>query len=264
MFQKLCGEHAFGNVAIVTSRWDLEERAVAESRFAQLQAPSQPFKSVLNGGAKIYKHDGSSESARKVLRDLVCKTPNPLLIQREMAEEHKQVSETAAGQELQREILKQVEKHEREMSKLLEEMTQSPDASALKELEEECQALREQIVHWQDEGKKLTGISSSDEREAEEFSRELSSFNPSSVAHPSLAHPLVEAKEFDDPNVSIKTEIAEIKRMLDEELQRSKENEVRIENMERRVAGVVRLPCFLVAILDRLLTLFGHHAFSTR
>ncbi|KAJ7443403.1 P-loop containing nucleoside triphosphate hydrolase protein, partial [Mycena galericulata] len=126
MFKKLCGEDAFANVAIVTTRWDLEETAVAEARLAQLQASSQLFKSVLDGGASIHRHNRGYESACDILRHLVGKVPKPLLIQSEMAG-GKEVSETAAGQELQREILEQVEKHEREMSELLEEMAQSRD-----------------------------------------------------------------------------------------------------------------------------------------
>jgi len=76
-----------------------------------------------------------------------------------MAEERKEVSETAAGQELLREVQKHVERHQREMMELREEMEQSRDVTVLEDLEEECQALRDRMAHWDAEAIKLPGTS---------------------------------------------------------------------------------------------------------
>ncbi|KAJ7780607.1 P-loop containing nucleoside triphosphate hydrolase protein [Mycena maculata] len=161
MFQKLCGEDVFINVAIVTTRWDQEDETIATARFAELKA--KPFKSIIAGGANVFRHDHSDHSgARNILRGFIGRTAKPLLIQREMASEGKQLSDTTAGQELQRDVLQQVERYRREMEALHEEMEQSygDDESTLKEVEEECQVLRERLVHWETEARKLDGTSS--------------------------------------------------------------------------------------------------------
>jgi hypothetical protein len=179
MFQKLCGEDAFTNVAIVTTRWDQVAEAVGLARLAELKVKSQLFKPVLDGGAKIFRHDRSYDSARSILRHLIRKASKPLLIQHEMAIEGKELSKTAAGQELQREIMQQVDRHQREMAELVKEMEQSRDASVLKELEEDCQALRDRMAHLQAEAGKLvaTSMASAPEPLATNISLDTSS-NP--------------------------------------------------------------------------------------
>ena len=158
MFKKLCGEDAFNNVAIVTTRWDQETKEVANRRLAELKDKPQLFKTVIDGGAEIFKHDHrSEESARKIIRHLINKSPKALLIQREMAE-GKEVLETSAGQELQREIMEQTEKHRKEMAELLEEMEQTRDDAGIGELEEELGALRDRLARLQSESQSLARI----------------------------------------------------------------------------------------------------------
>ncbi|KAJ6562430.1 P-loop containing nucleoside triphosphate hydrolase protein, partial [Mycena capillaripes] len=122
MFKKLCGEEAFMNLAIVTTRWDEEDKAVGEARLTELETKPQLFKSILDGGGKIFQHNRSEISAHAILRHLIPKIAKPLLIQHEMAVEGRKVSETTAGQELQREVLQQMERHQKQMSELLEEI----------------------------------------------------------------------------------------------------------------------------------------------
>lgn len=154
MFQKLCGPDAFKNVAIVTTRWDEEEKEIAESRLVELK--KKPFKDVLDGGGNIFRHDRSLQSAEKIITHLASKDAIFLLIQREMVDEHKGLAETAAGEELHREIMQQVEKHKKEMSELIEEMEQAhKDSNMLKDLENECIELRERMAHWKAESEKL-------------------------------------------------------------------------------------------------------------
>ncbi|KAJ3811300.1 P-loop containing nucleoside triphosphate hydrolase protein, partial [Lentinula lateritia] len=122
MFEKLCGQDAFSNVAIVTTRWDQEEEAVAKARLEELKTKPQLYKPILDGGGAIFRHDRTQESASAILSHLIAKTATPLLIQREMVEESRGISETTAGMELQQEILRQVKKHQQEMDELLEEL----------------------------------------------------------------------------------------------------------------------------------------------
>ena len=158
MFKELCGVDAFNNVAIVTTQWDQVTMEVANKRFEELETKPQLFKPVMDGGAEIFKHDYcSEESGRKIIRHLINKAPKALLIQREM-DEGKEVLGTSAGQELQREIMEQVEKHQKDMAELLEEMKQTRDKVGIRELEEECRALRDKMTDLQAESQKLAGI----------------------------------------------------------------------------------------------------------
>ncbi|KAE9408492.1 hypothetical protein BT96DRAFT_1013525 [Gymnopus androsaceus JB14] len=155
MFQKLCGDDAFKNVAIVTTRWDQEEAAIAEARFAELESKPQLFKSILDSGGKIFKHDRTPQSVNEILTHLISKDATSLLIQREIVDEHKELAETAAGQELYRDIVKQMEKHQKELADLIDEMEQTREDSELKDLEVECLELRDRMTHWYAESEKL-------------------------------------------------------------------------------------------------------------
>jgi hypothetical protein len=158
MFKKLCGEDAFNNVALVTTQWDQVTKEVADRRLDELKAKPQLFKPVMDGGAEIFKHDyRSEESGRKVIRHLINKAPKALLIQSEMAE-GKEVLDTSAGQELQREIMELMERHRKEMTELLEDIEQTRDEAGIEELEEELRALRDKMAHTQAESQKLAGV----------------------------------------------------------------------------------------------------------
>ncbi|KAF5372404.1 hypothetical protein D9757_011617 [Collybiopsis confluens] len=204
MFEKLVGPFALANVSIVTTRWDVmddvddvneeassaevnsgqEETAKArlallESRFAQLQTSPTLFKSTVDGGGKMFKHDATAESANAILRHVLFadsgkgpgkdkgrgttavvparkdRTPAILQIQKELVDEKKELSDTAAGEELHRDIKKQMEKHQQEMAELLEQMEETKEDADLEDLERECQELKERMAHWYEESEKL-------------------------------------------------------------------------------------------------------------
>lgn len=97
-----------------------EERGIA--RETELATTDMFFKPVLEKGARMMRHDNTKTSARNILRAIVNNRPLSLRIQREIVDEKKDISQTAAGAELNRELLLQREKHEKEMRQLREEM----------------------------------------------------------------------------------------------------------------------------------------------
>ncbi|KAF5354514.1 hypothetical protein D9757_013409 [Collybiopsis confluens] len=124
MFQKLCGSNAFKNVAIVTTRWDKEEESIALARYNELSRKPQLFQPILEGGTEIVN-------------------------------ERKHMVETAAGAELHRDIMEQVEAHQKELAELMEEMEKN-NGSDMSDLEGECQELRARMTHWYTEAEKLS------------------------------------------------------------------------------------------------------------
>ncbi|KAF5333856.1 hypothetical protein D9757_015407 [Collybiopsis confluens] len=153
--------------------------ALLESRFAQLQTSPTLFKSTVDGGGKMFKHDATAESANAILRHVLFadsgkgpgkdkgrgttavvparkdRTPAILQIQKELVDEKKELSDTAAGEELHRDIKKQMEKHQQEMAELLEQMEETKEDADLEDLERECQELKERMAHWYEESEKL-------------------------------------------------------------------------------------------------------------
>jgi len=160
MFQKLCGPAFLANVVLATTRWSEVNPAVGEARENELKTKAAFFKPIIDMGSPIMRYENSFESARNILSHLVDKTPLPLLIQKEIADEMKTVSETAAGLELHREILEQAKRHEEEMSVLLEEIDElekEHDEIGTKNLDMEVKELRDRMMQLQEEAHTLSG-----------------------------------------------------------------------------------------------------------
>lgn len=160
MFQKLCGPAFLANVVLATTRWSEVNPAVGEARESELKTKEAFFKPIIDMGSPLMRYENSFESARNILGHLAGKTPLTLLIQKEIADEMKTVSETAAGLELHREILEQAKRHEEEMCVLLEEIDElekEHDEIGTKNLDMEVRELRDRMMRLQQEAHTLSG-----------------------------------------------------------------------------------------------------------
>jgi hypothetical protein len=122
IFRELCGDNTLKNVVIATNMWGGVDREIGEAREAQLMKEDKFFKPVLDKGAQIVRHDNTPETARTILLHLVENRPLPLRIQTELIDHRKDLSQTAAGAELNRELKEQLKKHELEMKELQREV----------------------------------------------------------------------------------------------------------------------------------------------
>ena len=106
MFQGLCGQEAFKNVVLTTTMWDnlpLYDEGVARER--QLVNTKEWWGQMCEQGSKTLRHDGGRDSALAIVAELVKSSgPAVLQIQREMVDEHKDLENTAAGQEVEKDI----------------------------------------------------------------------------------------------------------------------------------------------------------------
>ncbi|KAK1222151.1 hypothetical protein PQX77_015013 [Marasmius sp. AFHP31] len=138
LFKELCGEETFKNVLVITNRWEeLTDNHIGESREAQLM-DDHFFGPVFAGGARRARFNNTSESARQNLLDTFSNNPLPLRIQTELVREGKRLSETVAGMTLDRELMEESDRHEREMEDLrkeIEESMRDRDAKSLQELQ---------------------------------------------------------------------------------------------------------------------------------
>jgi hypothetical protein len=158
MFKHLCGDGALQNVAIVTNMWGEVKEEVGQARQAELASKDIFFKSVLDMKAKLVRNDNTLESTRALLRQILDNTPAALQIQRELVDEHKDITQTAAGEELNRDLLVQTRQHHEEMRNLQNEMRdaiQAKDEETRKELEGRYIALQEEMSKVQTESQDL-------------------------------------------------------------------------------------------------------------
>ncbi|EMD41339.1 hypothetical protein CERSUDRAFT_109932 [Gelatoporia subvermispora B] len=166
MFHKLCGSDAIRNAAIATTRWEEVDARIGAERQTELASKPIFFKPVLDEGAQMFRHDHGLESAQDIMRSFLRNQPRPLLIQREMVDEGKPLSETEAGRELQREIRTQMEKHNKKMQELREELQEAAkdhDDELRADLDKEMQDMRVMLARLQNDAKRLAESSSSKE-----------------------------------------------------------------------------------------------------
>lgn len=158
MFRKLCGDSTLRNVVIVTNRWGEVDPRLAEAREAELAREDIFFKPVLDKGGRMARHDNTVPSAENIIRLILENHPLPLRIQEELVDEHKDISETGAGEELNRALNAQIKRHQQEMRKLREEMHQAmkdKDEETKRELEIEVQRMRGEMVRLENDIRRL-------------------------------------------------------------------------------------------------------------
>ena len=137
MFRKLCGDSTLKNVILVTNMWQLDSHHANEAR--EMELSNKFFKPALEKGAQMARHDNTAESAHGIVRKIINNHPLPLQIQRELVDEKKDISDTAAGESISQELKELTRKHQEKLREVREEMAQ-----ALKEKDEEArQELKE-------------------------------------------------------------------------------------------------------------------------
>jgi chromosome segregation ATPase len=132
MFRKLCGDDSLENVVIVTNMWGEVSPAQGAAREHELATDDILFKPVLERGAQMLRHDNTLGSAQAILRHLVDNRPQVLAIQKELVDEGKDITQTAAGVELDRELARLREQH---LAELAEIQTEMEAALAAKDVE---------------------------------------------------------------------------------------------------------------------------------
>ena len=158
MFRKLCGDNALRNVVIVTNMWGEVDPQTGNAREAELKGEDIFFKPVLDKGAQMARHENTVPSAESIIRLILDNHPLPLRIQEELVDDHMDISETGAGEELNREINAQIRKHRQEMRELKEDMEkamQDKDEETRRELELETQRMQKEIERFQHDSQRL-------------------------------------------------------------------------------------------------------------
>jgi hypothetical protein len=142
MFRELCGNNALQNVVIVTNRWGEVDPRFGELLEAQLARDDAFFKPVLDQGAQMTRHEDTVPSAERIIRLILKNHPLPSGIKEEL------VTETYAGEELNRELNAQTWKQEQEKQVLIEgmqEVIREKDEETRRKLEIETHRMNIEI-----------------------------------------------------------------------------------------------------------------------
>lgn len=121
MFQKLCGKSTLASVALVTTMWDKIKDAVAmqHAERAEQELIQNPkyWGDMLEEGSQIFRHDNGLNSALKIV-DYIINIDKPGVvptISHELIDDHLSLRETTAGQEVERELIKERKRHADEL-----------------------------------------------------------------------------------------------------------------------------------------------------
>ena len=135
MFRKVCSEKGLGSVVLATAMWSLCPKRDAVKQEGQLTTNNDLWKYLVGKGARIFRHDPEEESGQEILDYLINRAQKVTLdIQHEMVDQGMKLGETGAGREVQEELEKLKEKHEKEMHEIRRDMKK-----AIKEKDEERQ-----------------------------------------------------------------------------------------------------------------------------
>ncbi|KAH7002414.1 P-loop containing nucleoside triphosphate hydrolase protein [Ilyonectria destructans] len=112
MFKQLCGDEAFGHVILATSMWDTLDATLSEtgvSREKELTTRTEFWGTMHKSGSQVVRWLGNEESAQGIIAKIIevhDRSGKAMLkIQDELVNKNLTLDETAAGQEVQREIL---------------------------------------------------------------------------------------------------------------------------------------------------------------
>ncbi|KAH7357642.1 P-loop containing nucleoside triphosphate hydrolase protein [Pyrenochaeta sp. MPI-SDFR-AT-0127] len=126
IFEKICGEHCFQNVTVVTTMWSLLRTQAAHDgaigREKTLWERPEFFGSLTQGGAKMERHEDTHESAVRIVEQLAERQGTiTLRLQKEMTQsDNMTLGETSAGRFLEGELADARKRYEIEKKELEE------------------------------------------------------------------------------------------------------------------------------------------------
>lgn len=176
MFRKLCGDETLRNVIIVTNMWGEVTPELGAAREHELRTDEVLFKPVVDKGAQMLRHDNTSQSAHAILRRLISNSPQALRIQRELVDEGKDITQTAAGEELDRELAELARKHAEQLAEIQQDMEEAlamKDMQTKKELDQVRQELLQNMEKIENDRDRISREYKEERARAEAKMREV-------------------------------------------------------------------------------------------
>ncbi|TDL17134.1 hypothetical protein BD410DRAFT_730415 [Rickenella mellea] len=121
MFASLCGDRAIRNVVLGTTMWSKVKQEMGTQRETELH--DKHWKSMLARGSKTARFGDSFDSAWKIVDVILeCRRADPLLLQEEIVDLHKPLSDTQAGRTMCWSLQKLLTDHKKTVRNLRQEI----------------------------------------------------------------------------------------------------------------------------------------------
>ena len=151
LLKDLCGSENYGNIVLVTLGWSHPPNAEDEMRETELRTTDRFWGEFIKQGATIRRHHGGKESAIKIVKHLLDKTPVVLKFQKELAK-FGIIGKTSAGEEVILNLAKDkeadqkmIEMLQRELKTATEEKSNSNLQAEITHLQEDLDGMSKQI-----------------------------------------------------------------------------------------------------------------------
>lgn len=144
VFKNLCGDDAISNVILATTMWSRVRPDIGEKREAELH--KDYWMPMLKKGSRPTRFEGTVRSAWNIV-DMIVTGPEPtsVLIQEEMVDLKKRLSETQAGITLYHELQSLLSLHTEAIQQLREQAIRQNNPTLVKELNKQQEAIEEKI-----------------------------------------------------------------------------------------------------------------------
>jgi hypothetical protein len=154
MFQKLCGRDCLPNVILATTMWGNVEPNLGATREKELVETEDFWGYMKRSGSTVVRHMGTRTSAMQILERLLKRRHEmTLAIQQEINIEGRDLDDTGAGRQVNEDILKERERHQRELRELESDMREAMDAKN-HEAEEQIRQLQKDLQEKIDQGER--------------------------------------------------------------------------------------------------------------
>ena len=127
LFQQLCGTDSLSNVVLATTMWDTRSSPALKTQALEwedeLRNTPEFWGDMIDMDSKMMRQDDGYQSAIKIIDYILAlrKKSTILTIQREIIDDEKPLYQTNAGREVQKEVIKLNEQHNRDLQRIQEE-----------------------------------------------------------------------------------------------------------------------------------------------
>jgi Fe2+ transport system protein B len=144
MFTKLCGNIALTNVVLVTTMWASVTQEVGARRVKELR--DKFWKPMLQNGSAAFEFRDTAESAWNIVDSVISKTRiEALLLQEEMVDLRRRLSETEAGITLYNALQKLLASQKETIRRLREEAEAQHNEKLVRELNAQHKEIQENL-----------------------------------------------------------------------------------------------------------------------
>ncbi|KAH8725386.1 P-loop containing nucleoside triphosphate hydrolase protein [Phaeosphaeriaceae sp. PMI808] len=131
-FRQICGEHAFSNVALVTTMWDTVDQTIGLRRENELQRAH--WADLISKGSYVFQHNGTSDMARTIVGQMMTKDDVVLEIQQQLSDDSCELNHTSAGAELASDLDTKLKERRRVIQNLNIQLQEAESASDISEI----------------------------------------------------------------------------------------------------------------------------------